>query len=107
MKDPHEMPVLGHVNEDHIVPELQFLERLYRLMVAAEAAAMHGERRLAAGESMGNGLCGLATRHARRIAAPRPMKMGTIASLWRYDAIANYALQPANLRQPAILRCAS
>ena len=32
-----EPPVLGHVNEDHIVPELQFLERLDRLMVAAEA----------------------------------------------------------------------
>jgi hypothetical protein len=25
--------------------------------------------------------------------APRPMKMGTIASLWRYDARACYALQ--------------
>ena len=29
--------MLGHVNEDHVVPELQFLERFYRLMVAAEA----------------------------------------------------------------------
>jgi hypothetical protein len=27
-----EPPVLGHINEDHIVPELQLLERLYRLM---------------------------------------------------------------------------
>ena len=32
----HEPPVLGDVNEDHF-PELQFLERLYRLMVAVEA----------------------------------------------------------------------
>jgi hypothetical protein len=29
--------VLRHVNEDHAVPELQFLERLHRLVVAAEA----------------------------------------------------------------------
>jgi ATP-dependent DNA ligase len=32
--------VLGHINEDHIIPELQLLERLHRLMVEAEA--MHG-----------------------------------------------------------------
>jgi hypothetical protein len=35
--------------------------------------------------------------------APRPMKMGTIVSPWRYDAAARYALQSANLRRPAIL----
>jgi len=39
-----------------------------------------------------------------RNGAPRPMKMGTIVSPWRYDAMADYALQPANLRRPAILR---
>jgi hypothetical protein len=32
------------------------------------------------------------------------MKMGTIASPWRYDAAARHALQSANLRRPAILR---
>src|SRR5216117_515129 len=37
--------------------------------------------------------------------APRPMKMGTLASPWHYDAMADYALQPANLRGPEILRC--
>ena len=61
-----EPPMLRHINEDHVVPELQLLERFYRLMIAAEA--MHSEGRLAAGASMGNGLCGLATRHAGRIA---------------------------------------
>src|SRR4029450_3602403 len=35
--------------------------------------------------------------------APRPMKMGTIASPWRYDAMARHGLQPANLGLPAIL----
>src|SRR5882762_2328347 len=35
------------------------------------------------------------------------MKMGTIASPWRYDAAAQHALQPARLRRPAILHCAS
>jgi len=35
------------------------------------------------------------------------MKMGTIASPWRYDAIADYALQPTNLRWPAIFRYVS
>jgi hypothetical protein len=35
--------VLGDVNEDHVVPELQFLERLYRLMVAAEAMDIRDE----------------------------------------------------------------
>ena len=48
--------MLRHVNEDHVVPELQFLERLYRLMVAAEA--MHSERRLAARSCVTNGLVG-------------------------------------------------
>ena len=63
------MPVLRHVNEDHIVPELKLVERFHRLMMAAETKAMHSEGRLAARSSMGNGLCGLATCHARRIAA--------------------------------------
>jgi hypothetical protein len=39
--------------------------------------------------------------------APRPMKMGTTRSRWRYDAAADDALQSAKLRQPAILRYAS
>ena len=43
------MPVLRHINEDHVVPELQFLECLYRLMIAARPEPMHSERRLAAG----------------------------------------------------------
>jgi hypothetical protein len=30
--------------------------------------------------------------------APRPMKMDTIASPWRYDAGARYALETVNLR---------
>jgi hypothetical protein len=30
-----EMPMLRHVKKDHIVPELQLLECLYRLMIAA------------------------------------------------------------------------
>jgi hypothetical protein len=34
------------------------------------------------------------------------MKMGTIASPWRYDAAARPALQSANLRRPAILHYA-
>src|SRR6266849_5790578 len=35
------------------------------------------------------------------------MKMGTIASPWRYDAMVDYAPQSAILRRPAILRYAS
>jgi hypothetical protein len=42
-----------------------------------------------------------------RSGAPRPMKMSTIASPCRYDAAARHALQSVNLRQLAILRCAS
>jgi hypothetical protein len=34
--------------------------------------------------------------------APRPMKMGTIRSLRRYDAGAYHALKPENARPPAI-----
>src|SRR5437016_1696575 len=41
------------------------------------------------------------------LGAPRSMKMGTILSPWPYDAAACHALQPANLRRPAILRYAS
>ena len=39
--------------------------------------------------------------------APRPMKMGTIASPWRYDAGACRMLRPERLRLPAISRHAS
>ena len=39
--------------------------------------------------------------------APRPMKMGTTASPWRYDAAAAQAIPPDNLRRTAILRYAS
>lgn len=38
--------------------------------------------------------------------APRQMKMGTIASTWRYDAAVCRALQSVTLRRPAILRYA-
>jgi len=34
------------------------------------------------------------------------MKMGTIASLWRYDAAAEQAIRPDNQRRAAILRYA-
>ena len=36
--------------------------------------------------------------------APQPMKMGTIASPWRYDAAVRRALQSPDLRHPAVLR---
>ena len=39
--------------------------------------------------------------------APRPMKMGTIVSLWRYDAAAALAIPPDNRRRTAIVRYAS
>ena len=39
--------------------------------------------------------------------APRPMKMGTVASQKRYDAASSHALQPVNLRRPALLHYAS
>jgi hypothetical protein len=39
--------------------------------------------------------------------APRPMKMGTIASPWRYDVAADQTIRPHNLRRAAILRYAS
>jgi CubicO group peptidase (beta-lactamase class C family) len=41
-----------------------------------------------------------------RSGAPRPMKMGTIASPSPYDAASRDALQSANLRRPAILHYA-
>ncbi len=44
---------------------------------------------------------------AYAVPARRSMKMGTIVSPWRYDVLADYALQPAILRRPAIVRCAS
>jgi hypothetical protein len=62
-------PMLGHLGVDHIVPELQLLEGLHRLMIAAEAEAMDGQRRLATRSGVANGLCRLTTPHARKIAA--------------------------------------
>jgi hypothetical protein len=34
----YKLPLLGHLNEDHVVPELQFQERLHRLMLASDNA---------------------------------------------------------------------
>jgi len=42
-----------------------------------------------------------------RSGASRPMKMGTIASPWRYDAAAADAIRLDNLRRTAVLRYAS
>src|SRR5262249_35207362 len=42
-----------------------------------------------------------------RDGAPRPMKMGTIVSPWRYDAAAAQAIRPDNLRGTSILRYAA
>jgi hypothetical protein len=36
----------------------------------------------------------------RRNGAPRPMKMGTTVSPWRYDAVARCSLPSAKLRRP-------
>jgi hypothetical protein len=37
-----------------------------------------------------------------RSGAPRPMKMGNIVSLWRYDAGAYHTPESENIRPPAI-----
>ena len=54
--------------------------------------------------------CLKANRRARpwlcRSGAPRPMKMGNIVSLSRYDALAYDTPEPENTRPPAILCCA-
>jgi hypothetical protein len=42
-----------------------------------------------------------------RNGAPRPMKMGNIVSLWRYDVAIRHAIQLAKLRRPAIPHYAS
>ena len=65
------MPVLRHSTK--IISFQSFsslIIRFHRLMMAAETKAMHSEGRLAARSSMGNGLCGLATCHARRNSKP-------------------------------------
>jgi hypothetical protein len=41
-----------------------------------------------------------------RSGAPQPMKMGTIASPWRYDAGLRSSLQSSSLRRPAMLHFA-
>jgi hypothetical protein len=46
--------MLRHLNEDHVIPQPQFLEGFYRLMLAAEA--MRGERRFAGCPSMADRL---------------------------------------------------
>jgi hypothetical protein len=42
-----------------------------------------------------------------RNGVPRPMKMGTTLSPWRYDAATAQAIQPDNQQRTAILRYAS
>jgi hypothetical protein len=46
-------------------------------------------------------------RAPAEIGAPRPMKMGTTASPWRYDAAAAETIWPDNQRRTSILRYAS
>ena len=62
-----EPAMLRHINKDHVVPKLQLLERLHRLMIAAEA--MHSEGCLAAAASIADGFCGFGTSHPRRISS--------------------------------------
>jgi len=62
-------------------------------------------RTLAAAESAKT--AGLGCPVLYRSGAPRPMKMGTTSSPWRYDATVDYALQPTNLRWPALFRYVS
>jgi len=53
------------------------------------------------------GVAGFGTRSLEPNGAPRPMKMGTIASPWRYDVAADQTIRPHDLRRTAILRYAS
>jgi hypothetical protein len=50
---------------------------------------------------------GASLRAPAQTGAPRPMKMGTIVSLWCYDSIAGDTLQSASLGCSAIQRYAS
>ena len=64
-----EVPVLRHLDENHVVPELQLIERSSPPDDGSRAEAMHSERCLAARSGVGNGHCGLATCHTRKVAA--------------------------------------
>jgi hypothetical protein len=52
-------------------------------------------------------MAGLECPVSHESGAPRPMKMGTIASPWRYDAAIRHALKWASLRCSAIQHYAS
>jgi hypothetical protein len=78
--------VLGRVNEDHVVPELQLLERFHRFMVAVMTEAMDREFCFAAGSCMADGLCGRVTGHdavvmQRREGKPTYFACGTCLML--------------------------
>jgi hypothetical protein len=83
--------------------------------IAPPAAGATFDYKFQASADEGNGPANrmMVTQHlatGRGIAgsgAPRPMKMGTIASPWRYDASPRDALQLADLRCSAIQRDAS
>jgi hypothetical protein len=63
------MPVLRHVNEKHVVPEIKFLKCLHRLVVTTTIEAMDGQLRFAARSCMADGFGGRVSGQARRIAA--------------------------------------
>jgi hypothetical protein len=69
-----------------------------------------GRRRLASHmlhiRDLGSGERRCAVQIVEITGAPRPMKMGTIASLWHYDAAASQAIRPDNVRRTSILRYA-
>jgi hypothetical protein len=64
--------VLGHIDEEHVVPELQFLEGLSGLVITAET--MRRQRRFAAGSSMADGFRGLDAVRQRRSYLPSPLE---------------------------------
>jgi hypothetical protein len=56
---------------------------------------------------MHRGIGGFGGDSVFRTGAPRPMKMGTIVSPWRYDVAVRQPLRSVELRRTAILHYAS
>jgi hypothetical protein len=88
---------------------------LARLVPTSGAALARRRRRLAA-LNVAHGFDDAPFAHAHQIdaanrlavvGAPRPMKMGTIVSPWRYDAATAQSIRPDNLRRTAIFRYVS
>jgi len=90
---------INTTRKHYIAPSVETARRVATQRVALRQAKKNTPRKMAFRTQFQTDF----KRKTLSAGAPRLMKMGTIASPWRYDAAARHALRLEKLRRPAIL----